>query len=166
MAVTAGREQNDSQFHEAWILKRLAMIQAALIGPAKQWYPHLPLDIKKNWQALFREFQKTFDTQQSQTQAKLLLESITHASGEQIKTLAIRIEQMTRKAYVNNGPDMRKAQMIDALVKALDPQLARKALKKIANHKSTAMEPQLLFAELVEEIHQEDIMRTHIDRHK
>ena len=49
---------------------------------------------------------------------------------------------------------------------ALDPQLARIALKKIANHKSTALEPQLLFAQLVEKIHQEFITRTHIDRHK
>ena len=112
------------------------------------------------------EFQKTFDNQQSQTQATLLLESITRASGEQIKTLALRIEQLTRKAYFNNTPDMRNAQMNDALVKALDPQLARIALKKIANHKSAALEPQLPFAQLVEKIHQEDITRTHIDRHK
>ena len=49
---------------------------------------------------------------------------------------------MTRKAYVNNAPDMRIAQLIDALAKALDLQLARIALKKIANHKSTALEPQ------------------------
>ena len=73
---------------------------------------------------------------------------------------------MTRKAYVNNSPDMQNAQMNDALVKALDPQLARIALKKFANHKSTALEPQLPFAQLLEEIHQEDITRTHIDRHK
>ena len=73
---------------------------------------------------------------------------------------------MTRKAYVNNAPDMRNAQMNDALVKALDPQLARIALKKIANHKSTALEPQLPFAKFVEKIHQEDITRIHIDRHK
>ena len=104
--------------------------------------------------------------QQSQTQAKLLLESITRASGEQIKTLALRIEQMTQKTYVNNAPDMRNAQMNDALVKALDPQLARTALKKIANHQSTALEPQLPRAQLVEKIHQEDITRTHFDRHK
>ena len=50
---------------------------------------------------------------------------------------------MSRKAYVNNAPDMRKAQMNDAFVKALDPQLARVALKKIANQKSTALESQL-----------------------
>ena len=56
--------------------------------------------------------------------------------------------------------------MNDALVKALDPQLARIALKKIANHKSTAIEPQFPFAQLVEKIHQEHITRTHIDRHK
>ena len=73
---------------------------------------------------------------------------------------------MTRKAYINNAPDMRNAQMNDALVKALDPKLARMALKKIANHKSTALEPQLPFAKLVEKTHQEDITRTHIDRHK
>ena len=73
---------------------------------------------------------------------------------------------MTRKAYVNNAPDMRNAQMNDALVKALDLQLARIALKKIANHKSTVLEPQFPFAKLVEKIHQEDITRTHIDRHK
>ena len=166
MVMTAGPEQTDSPFHEAWILKRISMIRTALIGPAQQWYSHLPLDIKRNWQAFCLEFQKTFDNQQSQTQAKLLLESITRASGEQIKTLALRIEQMTRKAYVNNAPDMRNAQMNDALVKALDPQLARIALKKIANYKSTALEPQHPFAQLVEKIHQEDITRTHIDRHK
>ena len=56
--------------------------------------------------------------------------------------------------------------MNDAIVKALDPQLARVALKKIANHKSTALEPQLSFAQLVEKIHQENITRTHTDRHK
>ena len=95
-----------------------------------------------------------------------MLESITRASGEQIKTLALRIEQVTRIAYFSNAPDMRNAQMKDALVKALDPQLARIALKKIANHKSTALEPQLPFTHLVDKIHQEDITRTHIDRHK
>ena len=73
---------------------------------------------------------------------------------------------MTGKAYVSNAPDMRNAQMNDALVKALVPQLTRIALKKIANHKSTALEPQLPFAQLVEKLHQEDITRTHIDRHK
>ena len=73
---------------------------------------------------------------------------------------------MTQKAYVNNSPDMRNAQLNDALVKALDPQLARIALKKIVNHKSTALEPQLPFAQSVEKIHQEDITRTHIDRHQ
>ena len=76
-----------------------------------------------------------------QTHAKFLLKSITRDSGEQIKTLALRIEQMIRKAYVNNAPDMPNAQMNDALVKALDPQLTRIALEKIANHKSTALEP-------------------------
>ena len=167
MVMTSGPEQTDSPFHEAWILKQIAMIQTALIDPAQHWYSHLPLDIEKNWQAFFSELQKTFDNQQSQIQAKLLLESITRASGEQIKTLAFRIEQLTRKAYVNNAPDIRNAQMNDALFKALDPQLARIALTKIiANHKSNALEPQLPFAHLVEKIHQEDIGRTHIDRHK
>ena len=47
--------------------------------------------MKKNWQAFCLEFK----------QAKLLLENITRATGEQIKKLALRIEQMTRKAYVN-----------------------------------------------------------------
>ena len=55
--------------------------------------------------------------------------------------------------------------MNEALVKALDPQLSKIALKKITNHKSNALE-QLLFAQLVEKIHQEDITQTHIDRHK
>ena len=61
---------------------------------------------------------------------------------------------------------MWNAHMNDALVKALDPQLARIELKNIANHKSTALEQQLLFAQLVENIAQKDITRTHIDRHK
>ena len=61
-----------------------------------------PLKVKKNWQAFCREFQKTFDYQQTRTQRDLLLESITRALGEQIKTLALQKEQMARKAYVNN----------------------------------------------------------------
>ena len=73
---------------------------------------------------------------------------------------------MNRKACFNNAADMRNAQMNDALVKALDTQLAKIALKKIANHKETAFQPQLPFAQLAEEMHQEDITRTHIDRHK
>ena len=37
MVMTAGPEQTDSPYHAAWILKRIAMIQTALIGPAQQW---------------------------------------------------------------------------------------------------------------------------------
>ena len=44
MVMTAGPEPTDSRFHEAWILKWIAMIQTALIGPAQQWYSHLPLE--------------------------------------------------------------------------------------------------------------------------
>ena len=55
--------------------------------------------------------------------------------------------------------------MNDALFNALDPQLAGLTLKKIANHKSIALEPQFTIAQLVEKIHQEDITRTNIDRH-
>ena len=51
MVMTTGPVQTDSLYHETWILKRIAMIQTALIGPAQQWYSHLPLDIIKNWQA-------------------------------------------------------------------------------------------------------------------
>ena len=112
--MKAGPAQTDAPFHGVWILKRIAMIQTALIGPAQQLYSHLPLDIRKNWQAFCREFQKTFDNQQSQTH-ECLQESITRASDEEIKTLALRIEQITRKALINNAPDMRNAQMIDAL---------------------------------------------------
>ena len=36
MVMTAGLEQIDSPFHEIWILKRIVMIQTALIGPAQQ----------------------------------------------------------------------------------------------------------------------------------
>ena len=46
---------------------------------------------------------------------------------------------MAIKAYVYNAPHMRNAQMNDVFVKALDPQFARIALKKIASHKSTAL---------------------------
>ena len=72
---------------------------------------------------MYQEIQKTFENQQSQKHAKLFLEIITRTSREQIKTLAIRSEQTVREAYGNNASDMRYAQMNDALVKALDPQL-------------------------------------------
>ena len=68
---------------------------------------------------------------------------------------------MTRKAYVNKAPDLRNAQRNDALVKALDPQLARIALIKIANHKSTALEPQRSFAQLVEKYTRRYHKKTH-----
>ena len=142
------------------------MIQTALIGLSRQWYSQLPLEIKKNWQAFCREFQKTVDNQKWPTQAKLLLESTTRASGEEIKTPLLRIEKMARKAYVNNAPNMRNAQMNDARARALDPQLAPIALKNIPNHKSATLEPQLPFPHLIEKIHQKDITRTHTDRHK
>ena len=94
MVITRGPEQTGSQYYEAWILKRTAMIQTALIGSAQQRYSHLPPE-KKDWRRFYREFQKTLDNQQSQTQAKLLLENITRASGEQTKILALRNEQIT-----------------------------------------------------------------------
>ena len=47
---------------------------------------------------------------------------------------------MTRKAFVNNAPDMRNAQINDAIVKTLDPRLARIVLIKITNLKLTALE--------------------------
>ena len=62
-------------------------------------------------------------------------------------------------------PQICEMHMNDALVKALDPQLAGIALKKIPNHKSTALEPQIPFAQLVQKKHQEDFTRTPIDRH-
>ena len=66
MVMTAGPEQTDSPYHDACILKQSALIQRALIGPAQQRYSLISLEIKKNWQAFCREFQKTFDKQQSQ----------------------------------------------------------------------------------------------------
>ena len=36
MVKTGGPEQTDSPYHEAWILKRIEMIQTALIGSAQQ----------------------------------------------------------------------------------------------------------------------------------
>ena len=86
---------------------------------------------RKELASVFPRISNTFDNQQLQTQTKPLLESITRASGEQIKTLAFRIEQKTRNAYANNAPDMRNAQMNEALVKALDQQLAGIALKQL-----------------------------------
>ena len=56
MVMTVGPEQVDSLYHETWILKPIAMIQTALIGPAQQWFSHVPLEMKKNWQAFCREF--------------------------------------------------------------------------------------------------------------
>ena len=47
MVITAGSEQIDSPYQQAWNLKRIAMTQTALIGPAQQWYSHLPQEKKK-----------------------------------------------------------------------------------------------------------------------
>ena len=46
MVMTAGPETLDYTNHETWILKKIAMIQTALIGPAQQWYSPLPLETK------------------------------------------------------------------------------------------------------------------------
>ena len=58
MVMTAGPEQTDSPFLETWILKRIAKIQTAIIGPAQQWYSHLPLDIKKIGKRFAANFRK------------------------------------------------------------------------------------------------------------
>ena len=73
---------------------------------------------------------------------------------------------MARKTFVNNAQNVRIAQRNDALVTAVDQKLARIALKKITNHKLTAMEPPLPVAQLVEKLHQEEISSTDFDRHK
>ena len=101
------------------------MMHTALLGPAQQWYPHLPLEIKKEVQEFCREFQKTIDIQQTQTQAKLLLDSITRALGEQNnQNICSPHSTSGKKICANNAPDMKNAQINDALVKALEPQLA------------------------------------------
>ena len=163
--MRAGPEQVDSPYHEAWVLNQIAMIQTALIGPAQQRYSDQPIEFKKKWQ-FFAENSKRFENQQSQTHAKSLLQRITRTSEEQIKTLTLRIEQTARKTYVNNAPDVRNAQMYGEQVKALDPKVARIASKKIASHKSTALEPHFLLVHLVRKISQEDITRTQIGRLK
>ena len=56
MAMTEGPEQTDSPHQGPWILKRISMIQRALIVPAQLRYSHLPLEIKKNWTAFCRSF--------------------------------------------------------------------------------------------------------------
>ena len=71
---------------------------------------------------------------------------------------------MAKQTYVNNTPDVQNAQLNDAPVNATNTQLARIALKKIANYKSTALEFPL--AHFLGKIHQEDITRTDIDRYK
>ena len=48
MVMTAGPEQTDSPYHEAWILKRFAMIQTPLIGPEQQWHSHLIINNRKH----------------------------------------------------------------------------------------------------------------------
>ena len=65
------------------------------------------------WSCHFKDIY--FDNQQSQTPAKLLLKSITRASGEQLNILALRIKQMARKAYVNNATDLRNEWMTHLL---------------------------------------------------
>ena len=56
MVRTAGPEQVDSLHHEAWILKRIALIQTVLFGSAQRCYSHLPLKIKKIGQRLVENF--------------------------------------------------------------------------------------------------------------
>ena len=72
IVMTAGPEQTDSSYQEACLLKKIAMIEMALMGPAQQWYSHLPLELKKrSGKSFAANFKKSYN-QQSQTQAKLL----------------------------------------------------------------------------------------------
>ena len=88
-------------------------------------YSHLPHEFNMKWQSFCIEFQRSFDKQKQQPGAKIIFESIICASGEQFKTLALRIEQMARNAYVNNAPHMQNTQMIGGLDKALDRQIVQ-----------------------------------------
>ena len=60
MVMTAGPDQTDSPFHESWILKRIAMNQTGLTGPAQQLYSHLPIDIKKELASILSIVSKDF----------------------------------------------------------------------------------------------------------
>ena len=50
LVITAGPEPVESPYHETWILKKIAGIQPALIGPPQQWYLHLRLEMRKTGQ--------------------------------------------------------------------------------------------------------------------
>ena len=58
MVRTAGPEHVDSLHHEAWILKRIALIQTVLIGSAQRCYSHLPIKIKKIGQRFAENFKR------------------------------------------------------------------------------------------------------------
>ena len=48
MVMTTKPVQIDSPYHDAWILKQIAMIQTALIGPSQQWYSNIPVQFNRS----------------------------------------------------------------------------------------------------------------------
>ena len=117
------------------------MIRTALICLAEQWYSHLPLEIslKRIHKLCAQNFKKKHSINLN-LKIKLIFfsDSITRESVKQFN--AVRTQQLAWKSFVKFSPDIRKAQMIDSLTKAADSELARRALKKLANHKSLALE--------------------------
>ena len=58
--MKAELKEVDSPYNEARILKHMAMIQTVLIGPAKQRYSHLPLEIEKKLASVLPRISKNF----------------------------------------------------------------------------------------------------------
>ena len=164
MIFSSGIEPVNKPGHHQWKVKRAALIQHTLQGPAQKWYSTLSSETKIDWETFCKEFSDMFESEKTKQQAKIILQQ--KHTNESLRSLALRIETLVKTAYSLYTEDYRNSVMNQTFIRCLDNELKTAALKKHANHEQTPREPEMPFKALVEKIDQMDLTRTITNNHK
>ena len=85
MLLHHGTEPPEGSSHEMlWILKRMALIQTSLTGPAQHWFSFLTQDVKRNWEEFCKQFIKNFESGISKNYAQMELGNVVRLPKETI----------------------------------------------------------------------------------
>ena len=132
-AVTAnwilniGQEPIHTSLRQNWIHRRTSLIHTTIDGAAQQWFSILPIEIKSDWKRFTKEISKIFDSERNKQHQRNLFNDIRRLPKEQKKQLALRIENLVRKAYSLNTHDYKNTKMTEILMMNLTLQLCKVA---------------------------------------
>ena len=111
LILNIGPEPVNTLFHQNWIHRRTALIQTTLDGTAQKLFSVLPINIKSDCKRLKQEFSKIFDSERNKQHQRVLCNEIRRLPKVTIQQLAVRIENIVRKAYSLNTHDYKLTKM-------------------------------------------------------